>query len=304
MTIWRFLFLALYSFSIATAAQPLRPVDEANERIAGIRQLNRSDKIVGGNLAAPGKYPFQVALITSKTPPGKELLGQFCGGALIGSTFVLTAAHCVAKTRAKEVDVFIGSTVLPNGTPLNDPAEHPLRKSLSSIVVHQKYNSKNQDNDIALLALVDATPADFTPVATATPQSASALAAVGQPVTVVGWGAEQEGGFGVPKLKELTVQVQDSDTCARNYQAAAHQFPSAGSVAVTGNMFCAGRPEGGADSCQADSGGFLGAQDQQGHWVQLGIVSWGLGCARPGLFGVYTRVANYTPWIEAAKTIH
>ena len=63
-------------------------------------------------------------------------------------------------------------------------------------------------------------------------------------------------------------------------------------------MWCAGEPEGGKDSCQGDSGGFIGAWMGNGQWVQLGIVSWGVGCARPDLFGVYTRVANYATWVE------
>jgi secreted trypsin-like serine protease len=62
-------------------------------------------------------------------------------------------------------------------------------------------------------------------------------------------------------------------------------------------MFCAGEPEGGKDSCQGDSGGFIGAPLGDGRFVQLGIVSWGFGCARPDLFGVYTRVARYQPWV-------
>jgi secreted trypsin-like serine protease len=77
---------------------------------------------------------------------------------------------------------------------------------------------------------------------------------------------------------------------------------------ITENMFCAGRPEGGKDSCQGDSGGFIGVPvpaspgntttngGAKPH-VSLGVVSWGIGCAQPNLFGVYTRVSKYTEWL-------
>ena len=85
--------------------------------------------------------------------------------------------------------------------------------------------------------------------------------------------------------------MQDPALCEANYQAA---VPGSD---ITSNMFCAGEPAGGKDSCQGDSGGFIGAA-KDGGFVQLGVVSWGIGCARPELFGVYTRVGNYGDWVK------
>ena len=109
---------------------------------------------------------------------------------------------------------------------------------------------------------------------------------------VIGWGATSEGAQTTPQLMRVWVDVQDRATCEANYQEV---IPS---TDITDNMLCAGLPEGGQDSCQGDSGGFLGAPVGNGRYVQLGIVSWGVGCARPNLFGVYTRVANYGDWIS------
>ena len=61
-------------------------------------------------------------------------------------------------------------------------------------------------------------------------------------------------------------------------------------------MLCAGKK--GVDACQGDSGGPLVVQDDQHHgWSLIGIVSWGIGCAREKYFGVYTEVSHYIPWI-------
>jgi secreted trypsin-like serine protease len=91
--------------------------------------------------------------------------------------------------------------------------------------------------------------------------------------------------------------VQDNTTCQLNYQ---NVVPSA---QITPNMMCAGLPEGGSDACQGDSGGFLGVPTRDGRWIEVGIVSWGFGCGRKDLFGVYTRVANYLEWIAAAQQL-
>ncbi|KAI4787378.1 hypothetical protein KUCAC02_036503 [Chaenocephalus aceratus] len=68
-------------------------------------------------------------------------------------------------------------------------------------------------------------------------------------------------------------------------------------VKLTANMFCAGYIEGRQDSCKGDSGGPLVTQYHRTTFL-LGIVSWGRGCARPGNYGIYTRVSNFLPWIH------
>ncbi len=67
---------------------------------------------------------------------------------------------------------------------------------------------------------------------------------------------------------------------------------------ITDNMFGAGYEEGGKDACQGDSGGPFVIQNGSGTWVQTGVVSWGIGCAQPNQYGVYTRLSNYNDWID------
>ena len=71
---------------------------------------------------------------------------------------------------------------------------------------------------------------------------------------------------------------------------------------LTSNMICAGTERGGLDSCQGDSGGpLLVSASGQGDGQQAGVVSFGIGCARPNFFGVYTRVSQYLNWLAACQ---
>jgi len=121
------------------------------------------------------------------------------------------------------------------------------------------------DRNLPYQTLAMASPAD------------SGLYAAGTPATILGWGDTTEGGSASPVLLGATVPVVSDATCKaayKKYDATA--------------MVCAGYPQGGVDTCQGDSGGPMAAGARL-----IGITSWGTGCARPGLPGVYVRVATY-----------
>jgi len=107
-----------------------------------------------------------------------------------------------------------------------------------------------------------------------------------QAVTVIGYGTTAEDGFGTSILQEVEVNYIQPDTCNDAY--------SGGISAAT--MMCAG-VGGGKDSCQGDSGGPLFTRSGD-TFTQVGIVSWGYGCARPEFPGVYSRVSGEIDWIK------
>lgn len=276
----------------------ISPVDQANARLqerSDATSPNTTTKIVGGVVAPAGKYPFQVALISSAAPEGSEQLGQFCGGSLIDREWVLTAAHCVPNTPSSAVDVYIGSNVLPAG---DGVAGDGVRGHVDDIIVHPEYDNATNDNDIALLHLTGPAPMNLKVALVATPGLDTQYNFVNGDAVVIGWGLTAESGNTTPTLRRVWVDIQDSEVCENNYRTV---IPS---VDITDNMFCAGIAGGGKDSCQGDSGGFIGAPLGGGDYVQLGVVSWGVGCARPDLFGVYTRVGNYTDWIANELASH
>ncbi|WP_170378659.1 serine protease [Ruegeria atlantica] len=288
------LCLALtFQAQIATAQQD-RPIDRIKVQTAEMP----TPKIVGGEPAEPGAFPFQVALIASHVAEGSEAFGQFCGGSLVAKDWVLTAAHCVPATAPEEVQIYAGSQTLPTG---NGAAPAGVRVGLERIVSHQEYDAATKDNDIALLKLER--PIEIQTTQPATVDNFSTALADGAEVTVIGWGHTSEGGQSTPVLQEVSVALQPRDTCEENYGQFLNTLPG-GAPIITDNMFCAGRPQGGVDSCQGDSGGFIGIKsDNNGDgWIQFGIVSWGIGCARPELFGVYTNVANYIDWLTEVQS--
>uniref|UniRef100_A0A3P9J2R2 Zgc:100868 n=1 Tax=Oryzias latipes TaxID=8090 RepID=A0A3P9J2R2_ORYLA len=239
-------------------------------------RANLNNRVVGGQNAPPGFWPWQVSL--------QESSGHFCGGSLINSQWVLTAAHCFPS--ASDVTVVLGLQSLEGSNPNN------VSRTVTTVIVHPNYNSNTKDNDIALLQL--SSPVTFnnyiTPVCLA---STNSTFYSGVNTWVTGWGTI---GTGVPlpdpeTLQEVQVPIVGNIQCDCNY----------GAGSITDNMLCAGLLEGGKDSCQGDSGGPLVIK-QNNIWIQAGVVSFGEGCALPNYPGVYTRVSQYQTWINTQIT--
>ncbi|XP_005810913.1 testisin-like [Xiphophorus maculatus] len=236
----------------------------------------RNFKIVGGQDASPGRWPWQVEL---------QLSGWFmCGGSLINKKWVLTAAHCITDPTPS-----LWKAVLGQQNRRDKHMKTVVRRNIGKIIVHPKFNQTTNDNDIALLRL--SSPVQFTdyirPVCLA---ASGSRFNNGTDSWVTGWGNVAEG-VPLPRpqtLQEVKVPVIGNRQCNCLL----------GRLSITDNMICAGVLSGGRDSCQGDSGGPM-VNKQDSRWIQSGVVSFGLGCARPNLPGVYTRVSRYQSWINS-----
>ena len=253
-------------------------------------------QIVGGQLADPGEWPWQVALIGHNAPPNdfwSPPYYQFCGGSLIDPQWVLTAAHCITEdngtvTAASAIDVVAGVYNLLT------PANGFQRRSVTQIIRHSAYNGNTFNNDIALLKLsspvtIGGSGATKTALIPLVPSGIGAL--TGEDSWVTGWGNISATSQDYPtQLYEVNFPIIANSICnnATHYNGD-----------ITNNMLCAGiDPAGGKDACQGDSGGPL-VVDNAGQWNLAGIVSWGYGCGDPFNPGVYTRVSNYVSWVSA-----
>ncbi|KAJ8006790.1 hypothetical protein DPEC_G00110870 [Dallia pectoralis] len=238
--------------------------------VCGLPPLNT--KIVGGQTATSGSWPWQVSLQSS----GR----LFCGGSLINNQWVLTAAHCF-RTIPPSLTVVLGLQNLQGSNP------NSLTLSVSQIIVNPNYNSQTNDNDLCLLKLSSTVTFNnfIQPVCLAASDSTFYT---GTTSWVTGWGTTSSGGSISNSLQEVSVPVVGNRECNCDY----------GVGSITNNMICAGLSAGGKDSCQGDSGGPM-VSKQGGRWIQSGIVSFGNGCAQPNEPGVYARVSQYQTWINS-----
>lgn len=259
-------------------------------------------RVIGGHAARRGDWPWQVKILA----PDPEERGRFaghCGGALIAPRWILTAAHCFAGGRSGRQELFArdlliveGQTKVDRVVTIEGAGKSGLK--VETVIVHEDFDRKVFANDIALVKLSE--PAASRPVLLAG-RGDGAIEAAGRPTIVTGWGYTKadhgwDDQYLPTELQEVQLPIVDRDVCREAYRDSSMRMNP-----IDTRSLCAGFKEGGKDACQGDSGGPLVAQRPDGRWAQLGIVSWGAGCAEANRYGVYTRVAAFRDWI-AAKT--
>ncbi|GLW33485.1 serine protease [Actinoplanes regularis] len=221
--------------------------------------------VVGGTRATQGEFPFMVRL------------SMGCGGALYSPNLVLTAAHCVSGTGTNtSITATLGVVDLNSTSKITRKSNYVYRAP--------GYNGNGKDWALIRLAS-PVTGLATLPIASTTAYDSGTF-------TISGWGAATEGGSQQRYLLKATVPFVSDTTC--------NSSSMYNGEIIASNEICAGYTAGGVDTCQGDSGGPMFRRDSANAWIQVGIVSWGDGCARPNKPGVYTQVSYFASTIASA----
>ncbi|XP_069374181.1 uncharacterized protein [Paralichthys olivaceus] len=286
-----------------TDPTPAKPsVTPAQFSQCGRPQPGRSSRIFGGRKSLPGAHPWQVSLQT-RAKGSSGPFSHICGGILLESCWVLTAAHCIKSE--VEMQVVLG------GVDIEKDEVYDQVIPVERAIMHEEYKMTAFAlyNDVAMLQLrVTDSPycakeTRFVKTACLPDRPFSS----GTECVISGWGVTEtprgissnspllisriyigkQEKYGTNQLLDARVLLISQDKC---------KSPHVYGDSLDDSMFCAGNMNGGVDSCQGDSGGPLVCERNGTHYV-VGVVSWGDGCGKKYKPGVYSNVARFIDWI-------
>lgn len=258
-----------------------------------------SQRIFGGERTDIDEFPW-MALLEYARPNGRS---TSCGGVLISKRYVLTAAHCIVgkdlpktwrleNVRLGEYNIDTHPDCIQDGDVILVCADDPITVGVEEQIAHENYrpSSRDQKYDIALLRLTR--DVSFTNYVKPICLPPDATIPNKQSLYTAGWGKTENRSSSGVKLK-VSLPLAEKEQCQVTYRNAG--------VNLGASQICAGGQKN-KDSCRGDSGGPLMALERtregKGKWSVVGVVSFGpLPCGMHGWPGVYTKVADFVPWI-------
>ena len=274
-------------------------------------------RIVGGEVAGSNTWGWAVSIQLGS--------GGLCGGAIIASQWILTAAHCLTSVTASQVTVYAGSNTKWSGQ----------IRTVSAIYIHSSYNSGTKRNDIALLRLSSALNMSDPNVKIACiPSVSSSVLSAGEwPPANVDVSIRQSLASELllfslyrswPLVGAQRRRVDPSLTLFNKWRwarslplhrcaAQSYTIRCFSSVLVSHVVDEVSLSQykftllevyrcSFLDTCQGDSGGPIMMYTTSRQWVVIGVTSYGIGCALASYAGVYTRIAYYQSWINSTMS--
>ncbi|CAJ1075628.1 tryptase-2-like [Xyrichtys novacula] len=237
--------------------------------------------ITGGEDAPKGAWPWMVYLSIAADRTNKWR----CGGSLLNSQWVLTAANCWDRD--------------PKPDPLRSSAwlgSHDLQKAsvrymaIVFYMLHPQYQavSNGYVNDLALVKLKKKAELSRLVAPVSLPGPGDTFDSSSE-CWITGWGNIKNVPLPLPEtLQQLKIPIIPQSECQKKYSQ------------LTSKQLCAGDPAKAKDACKGDYGGPLVCRTARG-FVQVGIISYGSpdGCGLGDRPGVYTRVSSYVDYINS-----
>ncbi|KAM7017911.1 tissue-type plasminogen activator isoform 3-T3 [Tautogolabrus adspersus] len=275
--------------SVVTTVGPRAPTTNNNRETCGQRLDNSLNhpafRMFGGRASDITEQPWQTAINAYQSRLKKHF--HRCGGVLIDSCWVLSAAHCFEDSvKADKLEVILGRTFRKQ----NSSGEQIFK--VEKYWIHEKFDHETFDNDIALLKL----QTDIGICAINSPEVLPACLPE-RGLVLPDWTECEISGYG----KDSEFSAEYSERVKRGY---VRLWPKERCIpevlsgrTITSNMLCAGDTRNRDDACKGDSGGPLVCRNND-KMTLMGVISWGDGCGQRDKPGVYTRVTNYIDWIN------